>query len=57
MQLDEVREQYKVVARSANTRAQERKLEFLEHNLDALNLVQKQVSSGELTAHQKLTRI
>ena len=45
MQLDEVREQYKVIARSANSRSQQRKLEFLEHNLDALNDVQKQVSS------------
>jgi kinesin family protein 5 len=43
MQLDEVREQYKVIARSANSRAQQRKLEFLEHNLDALNNVQKQL--------------
>lgn len=43
MQLDEVREQYKVIARSANSRAQQRKLEFLEHNLDALNMVQKQL--------------
>ncbi|KAL1411173.1 hypothetical protein Q8F55_002123 [Vanrija albida] len=43
MQLDEVREQYKVIARSANSRAQQRKLEFLEHNLDALNVVQKQL--------------
>lgn len=43
MQLDEVREQYKVIARSANSRAQQRKLEFLEHNLDALNDVQKQL--------------
>lgn len=43
MQLDEVREQYKVIARSANSRSQQRKLEFLEHNLDALNVVQKQV--------------
>jgi len=43
MQLDEVREQYKVIARSSNSRSQQRKLEFLEHNLDALNVVQKQV--------------
>lgn len=43
LQLDEVKEQYKVIARSANSRAQQRKLEFLEHNLDQLNVVQKQV--------------
>ncbi|GMK55466.1 hypothetical protein CspeluHIS016_0205220 [Cutaneotrichosporon spelunceum] len=43
MQLDEVREQYKVVARSASSRNQQKKLEFLEHNLDALNQVQKQL--------------
>ncbi|TYJ55330.1 hypothetical protein B9479_003944 [Cryptococcus floricola] len=43
MQLDEVREQYKIIARSANSRAQQKKLEFLEHNLDALSGVQKQL--------------
>jgi kinesin family protein 5 len=43
MQLDEVREQYKVIARSASSRNQQKKLEFLEHNLDALNQVQKQL--------------
>ena len=43
MQLDEVKEQYKVIARSANSRAQQRKLEFLEHNLEGLNSIQKQV--------------
>ncbi|WWC85238.1 uncharacterized protein L201_000100 [Kwoniella dendrophila CBS 6074] len=43
MQLDEVREQYKTIARSANSRAQQRKLEFLEHNLENLNVVQKQL--------------
>ncbi|KIR37533.1 kinesin [Cryptococcus deuterogattii 99/473] len=43
MQLDEVREQYKIIARSANSRAQQRKLEFLEHNLEQLSAVQKQL--------------
>ncbi|WRT66891.1 uncharacterized protein IL334_003854 [Kwoniella shivajii] len=43
MQLDEVREQYKTIARSANSRAQQRRLEFLEHNLEQLNVVQKQL--------------
>ncbi|OCF35334.1 kinesin [Kwoniella heveanensis BCC8398] len=43
MQLDEVREQYKTIARSANSRAQQRKLEFLEHNLESLNGIQKQL--------------
>jgi hypothetical protein len=55
MQLDEVREQYKVIARSANSRAQQRKLEFLEHNLEALNSVQKQVrplQAGLVTSGQ-----
>lgn len=46
MQLDEVKEQYKVIARSANSRAQQRKLEFLEHNLEQLNSVQKQASQN-----------
>ncbi|WVR04991.1 hypothetical protein IAU60_002003 [Kwoniella sp. DSM 27419] len=43
MQLDEVREQYKLIARSANSRAQQKKLEFLERNLEELNVVQKQL--------------
>nr|XP_019013289.1 kinesin [Kwoniella pini CBS 10737]OCF52070.1 kinesin [Kwoniella pini CBS 10737] len=43
MQLDEVREQYKTIARSANSRAQQKKLEVLEHNLEQLNAVQKQL--------------
>jgi kinesin family protein 5 len=51
MQLDEVREQYKIIARSANSRAQQRKLEFLEHNLEALNSVQKQVRTGSARSH------
>lgn len=44
MQLDEIREQYKLIARSTNSKAQARKLEFLQHNLEQLNVVQKQVS-------------
>lgn len=44
MQLDEIREQYKLIVRSTNSRAQARRVEFMEHNLEALNAVQKQVS-------------
>lgn len=44
MQLDEIREQYKLIARSTNSKAQARKLEFMQHNLEQLNIVQKQVS-------------
>lgn len=54
MQLDEVREQYKVIARSANSRAQQRKLEFLEHNLDALNVVQKQLVEQNSTLKKEV---
>ncbi|ORY21595.1 hypothetical protein BCR39DRAFT_54296 [Naematelia encephala] len=54
MQLDEVREQYKVIARSANSRAQQRKLEFLEHNLDALNSVQKQLVEQNTTLKKEV---
>jgi outer membrane murein-binding lipoprotein Lpp len=43
MQLDEIREQYKLIARSTNSKAQARKLEFMQHNLEQLNIVQKQV--------------
>lgn len=45
MQLGEVREQYKVIAKSANSKAQQRKLEHLEYNLEQLNSVQRQVSN------------
>lgn len=57
MQLDEVREQYKVIARSANSKAQQRKLDFLEHNLDQLNVVQKQASRARAFARTELTDI
>lgn len=53
MQLDEVREQYRTIAKSANSRTQQRKLEFLEYNLDALNAVQKQVSSSTAVKRAK----
>jgi kinesin family protein 5 len=43
MQLDEVKEQYKVVAKSAHSKTQAKKLGFLEHNLEQLNSVQKQL--------------
>ncbi|CAD6590665.1 MAG: hypothetical protein TREMPRED_005838 [Tremellales sp. Tagirdzhanova-0007] len=54
MQLDEIREQYKIIARSANSRAQQRKLEFLEHNLDALNVVQKQMVEQNTTLKREV---
>lgn len=44
MKLNEISEQYKVVAKSANSRAQQRKLEALEYNLERLSSVQQQVS-------------
>ncbi|RXK39944.1 kinesin [Tremella mesenterica] len=54
MQLDEVREQYKVIARSANSRAQQRKLEFIEYNLEALNSVQKQLVEQNSTLKKEV---
>ncbi|RSH95610.1 hypothetical protein EHS25_000702 [Saitozyma podzolica] len=56
MQLDEVREQYKIIARSANSRAQQRKLEFLEHNLEALNSVQKQLVEQNTALKKEMSR-
>jgi len=44
MKLNEISEQYKVVAKSANSRVQQRKLEALEYNLERLSTVQQQVS-------------
>lgn len=45
MKLNEVSEQYKIVAKSANSRAQQRKLEALEFNLEKLGNIQHQVST------------
>src|SRR5204862_6478319 len=42
--LDETREQYNNVLRSSNNRAQQKKMAFLERNLEQLTNVQKQVS-------------
>jgi kinesin family member 5 len=44
VQLDELREQYNNVIRNSNSRAQQKKMAFLERNLEQLTLVQKQVS-------------
>ncbi len=41
--LDEVREQYNNVLRSSNNRAQQKKMAFLEHNLEKLTHVQRQL--------------
>lgn len=42
--LDETQEQYRNVLRNSNSKAQQRKMDFLTRNLDQLTLVQKQVS-------------
>jgi hypothetical protein len=43
IQLDEIREQYNNVIRNSNSKAQQKKMAFLERNLEQLTLVQKQV--------------
>ena len=45
IQLDEIREQYNNVIRNSNSKAQQKKMAFLERNLEQLTLVQKQVSA------------
>jgi len=45
IQLDEIREQYNNVIRNSNSKAQQKKMAFLERNLEQLTLVQKQVST------------
>ena len=45
IQLDEIKEQYNNVIRNSNSKAQQKKMAFLERNLEQLTLVQKQVSS------------
>ena len=44
MSLDETREQYNNVLRASNNKAQQKKMAFLERNLEQLTNVQKQVS-------------
>ena len=43
IQLDEIKEQYNNVIRNSNNKAQQKKMAFLERNLEQLTLVQKQV--------------
>ena len=45
IQLDEIKEQYNNVIRNSNSKAQQKKMAFLERNLEQLTLVQKQVSA------------
>lgn len=45
MSLDETREQYNNVLRASNNKAQQKKMAFLERNLEQLTNVQKQVRS------------
>jgi kinesin family protein 5 len=44
MSLDETREQYNNVLRASNNKAQQKKMAFLERNLEQLTNVQKQVN-------------
>ena len=46
IQLDEIKEQYNNVIRNSNSKAQQKKMAFLERNLEQLTLVQKQASDG-----------
>lgn len=43
IQLDDMKEQYTNVIRNSNNKAQQKKMAFLERNLEQLTLVQKQV--------------
>jgi hypothetical protein len=43
IQLDEVREKYKAIARSTNAKAHNKKMQTLEYNLSQLNEVQRGV--------------
>jgi hypothetical protein len=56
MRLNEISEQYKVIAKSANSRAQQRKLEALEYNLERLSSVQQQVSCLHLPSEDPADR-
>ncbi|EGN95951.1 hypothetical protein SERLA73DRAFT_170395 [Serpula lacrymans var. lacrymans S7.3] len=43
IQLDEIKEQYNNVIRNSNSKAQQKKMAFLERNLEQLTIVQKQL--------------
>ncbi|OBZ75576.1 Kinesin heavy chain [Grifola frondosa] len=43
IQLDEIKEQYNNVIRNSNSKAQQKKMAFLERNLEQLSVVQKQL--------------
>ena len=43
IQLDDIREQYNNVIRNSNSKAQQKKMMFLERNLEQLTVVQKQL--------------
>lgn len=43
IQLDEIKEQYNNVIRNSNSKAQQKKMVFLERNLEQLTIVQKQL--------------
>jgi kinesin family member 5 len=51
IQLDEIKEQYNNVIRNSNSKAQQKKMAFLERNLEQLTLVQKQVKPCYLSLH------
>lgn len=46
IQLDEIKEQYNNVIRNSNSKAQQKKMAFLERNLEQLTVVQKQVRTS-----------
>ncbi|KZS99239.1 hypothetical protein SISNIDRAFT_435004 [Sistotremastrum niveocremeum HHB9708] len=43
IQLDDIKEQYNNVIRNSNSKAQQKKMSFLERNLEQLTLVQKEL--------------
>ncbi|GAA6052189.1 hypothetical protein JCM3770_000787 [Rhodotorula araucariae] len=47
--LDEARENYRTLAKNSNSKAQQRKMDFLTRNLDQLTLVQKQLVDQNTT--------
>jgi kinesin family protein 5 len=60
MSLDETREQYNNVLRASNNKAQQKKMAFLERNLEQLTNVQKQASTQNkrgIVYHGLLTHI
>jgi kinesin family protein 5 len=54
IQLDDLREHYNTVIKATNSKNQQKKMAFLERNLEQIALVQKQVGSRSASSRVHL---